>query len=80
MQIKFKEIKMKTVLITGGSRGIGKAMVELFSSKGYKVAFTYKKSENEAKTLIDERTSDIATNIEIAFFILFLLIYFSSAK
>ena len=44
---------MKTVLITGGSRGIGRAMVEAFSSEGYKVAFTYKKSENEAKCLAE---------------------------
>jgi len=44
---------MKTVLITGGSRGIGRAMVELFSEKGYLVAFTYKKSESEAKTLAE---------------------------
>ena len=39
---------MRNVLITGGSRGIGKAMVELFSAKGYHVAFTYKNSEAEA--------------------------------
>jgi 3-oxoacyl-[acyl-carrier protein] reductase len=44
---------MKTVLITGGSRGIGRAMVELFASNGYSVAFTYKKSENEAKSLAE---------------------------
>ena len=44
---------MKTVLITGGSRGIGRAMVELFSKNGYKVAFTYKNSENEAKSLAE---------------------------
>lgn len=42
---------MKTVLITGGSRGIGKAMVELFASNGYSVAFTYKSSDVEARTL-----------------------------
>lgn len=42
---------MKTVLITGGSRGIGKAMTELFSSFGYRVAFTYNKSEKEAEEL-----------------------------
>ncbi len=42
---------MKNVLITGGSRGIGKAMVELFSAKGYRVAFTYKNSEDAAKEL-----------------------------
>ena len=44
---------MRTVLITGGSRGIGRAMVEAFSREGYKVAFTYKKSENEAKCLAE---------------------------
>ena len=44
---------MKTVLITGGSRGIGRAMVELFSASGYAVAFTYKKSESEAKSLAE---------------------------
>ena len=44
---------MKTVLITGGSRGIGRAMVQLFSEKGYSVAFTYKNSETEAKSLAE---------------------------
>ncbi len=42
---------MKNVLITGGSRGIGKAMVNAFSHKGYKVAFTYKSSVDEAEKL-----------------------------
>ena len=50
---------MKTVLITGGSRGIGRAMVELFSKTGYNVAFTYNKSENEAQ-LLSEATGAIA--------------------
>ena len=45
---------MKTVLITGGSRGIGRAMVELFAKNGYKVAFTYKNSINEAKSLAEK--------------------------
>ncbi|MBR5144406.1 MAG: 3-oxoacyl-ACP reductase FabG [Clostridia bacterium] len=44
---------MKTVLITGGSRGIGRAMVELFSSNGYNVVFTYKNSEAQAKSLAE---------------------------
>lgn len=42
---------MKTVLITGGSRGIGRAMVRLFSEHGYSVAFTYKSSDAEAHEL-----------------------------
>ena len=45
---------MKNVLITGGSRGLGKALVEAFSKNGYNVAFTYNKSENEAKRLAKE--------------------------
>lgn len=56
---------MKTVLITGGSRGIGRAMVELFSSNGYSVAFTYKSSENEAKKLA-EYTGAIAIKADSA--------------
>jgi 3-oxoacyl-[acyl-carrier protein] reductase len=38
----------KTVLVTGGSRGIGKAVVAWFSSHGYRVFFTYHTRENEA--------------------------------
>ena len=45
---------MRTVLITGGSRGIGEAMVRLFSEKGWRVAFTYLNSEEKAKTLTRE--------------------------
>ncbi|MBR2930343.1 MAG: 3-oxoacyl-ACP reductase FabG [Clostridia bacterium] len=42
---------MKTVLITGGSRGIGRALVIAFSKAGYRVAFTYKSSASEAEAL-----------------------------
>ena len=48
---------MKSVLITGGSRGIGKAMVFAFAKAGYQVAFTFKNSENEAKILAEETNS-----------------------
>ncbi len=56
---------MKTVLITGGSRGIGRAMVELFSSSGYAVAFTYKSSDGEAKSL-QEATGALAIRADSA--------------
>ena len=42
---------MKTVLISGGSRGIGREIVRLFSKNGYNVAFTYKSSREEAEAL-----------------------------
>ncbi len=56
---------MKTALVTGGSRGIGRAIVELLCEKGYFVAFTYKNSENEAKCLA-ERTGAMAIKADSA--------------
>ena len=45
---------MKTVLITGGSRGIGRELVRHFAANGYSVAFTYKSSVSEAEALSRE--------------------------
>lgn len=45
---------MKTVLITGASRGIGKAAALEFAKNGWQVAVNYNKSEKEAKALCDE--------------------------
>ena len=39
------------VLITGGSRGIGRELVRQFSAQGDLVSFTYLRSEEEARTL-----------------------------
>ena len=39
---------MKKVLISGGSRGIGRACVEYFSEMGYKVAFIYNSNDEAA--------------------------------
>lgn len=44
----------RSVLVTGGSRGIGKAIVRMFSAEGAKVAFTYVKSAAEAQALQQE--------------------------
>ena len=41
----------KTAIITGGSRGIGKAIVEIFVKEGANVAFTYNSSSNAAKAI-----------------------------
>ena len=41
----------QTVLVNGGSRGIGRAIVETFARGGYRVAFTYKNSEEAAREL-----------------------------
>lgn len=42
------------ILITGGSRGIGKAIVRRFAAEGHKVAFIYRQSDAEAKSLSEE--------------------------
>ncbi|MBU1084632.1 MAG: 3-oxoacyl-ACP reductase FabG [Candidatus Omnitrophica bacterium] len=38
-------LKNKTAIITGGTRGIGRALVEKFVKEGCKVAFTYKSNK-----------------------------------
>ena len=40
---------MKTVLVTGGTRGIGKSIALAFLKKGYRVCVTYSKDEDSAK-------------------------------
>ncbi len=42
------------VLITGGSRGIGRALVRQFAAQGDLTAFTYLSSEEEASSLHTE--------------------------
>ncbi|MCM1024598.1 MAG: 3-oxoacyl-ACP reductase FabG [Prevotella sp.] len=45
-----------TVLITGASRGIGRAAAVLFAQNGFNVAANYRKSEAEAVSLVGELT------------------------
>ncbi len=45
---------MKTVLVSGGSRGIGRAVVKFLAKRGYAVAFTYRSGDAEAAELVGE--------------------------
>ena len=45
---------MKTVLVTGGSRGIGKAIVYAFANAGYNVILNYNLSEQSAKNIVED--------------------------
>ena len=49
-----KLLEGKTAIITGGSRGIGKGIVEVFANHGANIAFTYNASSEAAEALAKE--------------------------
>lgn len=49
-----KLLEGKTAIVTGGSRGIGAAIVRKFAEHGANVAFTYLSSEEKAKAIETE--------------------------
>ena len=56
---------MANVVITGGSRGIGKAAVELFSARGHRVWFLYEKNHAAAQA-VAEKTGATAICCDVA--------------
>ena len=54
-------MKGKTLVISGGTRGIGKAIVYEFAKEGVNVAFTYNSNEEIAQ----EQVKDLETNFGI---------------
>ena len=48
---------MKTEIITGASRGIGRATATLLAQNDYNVVINYNHSEDQAKALVDELTA-----------------------
>lgn len=43
---------MKLALVTGGSRGIGRATAQLLAARGYRVAVNYRQREEEARQVV----------------------------
>ena len=59
---------MKTILITGGSKGIGKCAVEEAIKNNYRVVFTYNKSKKAAIELCKKfkgKCSAVKVNLEL---------------
>ena len=56
---------MSTILITGGSRGIGAAAVRLFAGRGDRVYFLYEKN-HEAARAVAEQTGATAVCCDVA--------------
>jgi len=56
---------MKTVVITGGSRGIGAAAVAMFARRGDRVFFLYEKEHEKART-VAEKTGATAICCDVA--------------
>ena len=55
----------RTVLITGGSRGIGRACVERFAAAGDRVAFLYRSREEDAAAVADA-TGALAVRADVS--------------
>jgi len=54
----------KNIIVTGGSRGIGKGIVEILAKQGHNIILNYNKSEEKAK-IIKENLEKEKCNIEI---------------
>ena len=58
------KFRNKNILVTGGSKGIGRACVESFSAAGAKVIFTYRSDDDSLKTLLERYDRDIMVGVQ----------------
>ena len=61
MKDTLNDFKGKTLVISGGTRGIGRAIVEEFAKAGVNIAFTYNSNEELAK----EQARELETTYKI---------------
>ena len=56
-------LKGKNALVTGGSRGIGHAIVKKYAENGANVAFTYLNSAEKANAIVDEISAEYGVRV-----------------
>jgi 3-oxoacyl-[acyl-carrier protein] reductase len=64
----YNDLKGKTVLITGASRGLGKKMAEALATQGAHVVFNYRSDETAAMKLKEELLALGASNVSALLF------------
>lgn len=57
-------LETRTVLITGGSRGIGEAIVKKFAENGADIAFTYLSSAEKAEALANSLSQEFNVKVK----------------
>ena len=60
------KLEGKIALVTGSSRGIGKAMAEAFSREGASVVVTYKKNSRMAKKIAQDLNYSLVVKLDIS--------------
>jgi len=58
-------LKGKRVLVTGGSRGLGRAICRVFSAEGAKIAFTYTREPESAEKTLSELNEGKAYRVSV---------------
>ena len=61
------------IIITGGSRGIGKCLVENLARDGHNILLNYNKSEKQAKKIQEDFKADVSKKIEVKALVEFAL-------
>jgi 3-oxoacyl-[acyl-carrier protein] reductase len=62
--VRYPELAGKTVLVTGGSRGIGAACVRDLVGQGARVAFNYRASSGKARELVETLGADSSLAVQ----------------